>query len=81
MEIVRLVLGHGTRLIAVGLAIGAAAAFGLSRLLDALVFQVAVTDLSAAAAVALLAFVAVAACVIPALRATRVEPVVALRSE
>ena len=79
--IIRLVLAHGARLIAVGLAIGTVAAVGLSRLLEALVFRVTVADASAAGAVALLALVAIAACLAPALRATRVEPVVALRND
>ncbi len=76
-----LVFGHGARLIASGLVIGSAAAFALSGLLASLLFDVTVTDAASAVALAVLAVVALAACTLPAWRATQVDPVVALRVE
>jgi ABC-type antimicrobial peptide transport system permease subunit len=63
-----------------GLAIGIAGSLALSRLLGTLLFGVAPTDVATfAAASALLALVSLAACAVPAWRATRVAPTVALR--
>jgi ABC-type antimicrobial peptide transport system permease subunit len=65
-----------------GAALGLAAAFGLSRSLEALLFQVRPTDLlTFVTVVSVLLLVALFACAIPARRATRVDPVVALRYE
>jgi ABC-type antimicrobial peptide transport system permease subunit len=75
------VLGQGTALIGAGAAIGIAATLLLARLLGDLLYQVTATDTSAGAAVLVLVGVAVVACTVPALRATRVDPVVALRTE
>jgi putative ABC transport system permease protein len=81
-DLLRLVLGHATKLIAVGVAAGLAAALWLTRLLRGLLFGVASDDLSTFIAVScLLVLVAIAACAIPARRAVRVDPVVALRYE
>jgi putative ABC transport system permease protein len=81
-ELLGLVLGHGGKLVAAGLLAGLAAAFWLSRLLSGLLFGVTPGDPSTFAAVALLlALVALAACSIPASRATRVDPIIALRYE
>jgi putative ABC transport system permease protein len=80
-EIIRVVVQQGARLIAAGVLLGVAAAFGMSRLLQSLLFGVEATDPSGALPVVLLAVVALAACAVPAIRATRVEPVVALRNE
>jgi hypothetical protein len=81
-ELLRLVLGHGTKLIVAGVAGGLAAAFALTRLIRGLLFGVEATDVPTFAVVSvLLVLVAVAACVIPARRATRVDPIVALRYE
>ena len=80
-EIVRLVMANGVRMIGLGIVIGLTASIGLSRLLSQLLFGVSGIDASAAAAVLLLAVVALAACCVPALRATRVNPVEALRNE
>ena len=81
-SIQRLVLRDGCVLIAAGLAAGTAGAFLVSRVLQTLLFEVQPGDpLTFAAAGALLGFVGVAACYVPAHRATRVEPVVALRTE
>jgi predicted permease len=80
-DILGVVLGHGLRLVVVGLVLGIAAAAALSRLLEALLFGVTTTDPASAMAVALLAAVAVLACLVPALRATRVDPVIALRAD
>ncbi len=67
-------------LIAAGIVVGVAGAYGLTRLLQGLLFQVKSTDWRAyAGAVALLSIVAVAAAIIPARRGARVDPVVALR--
>jgi putative ABC transport system permease protein len=68
-------------MIALGLVIGGAAAALLSRYLETQLFQVARTDPSGFLAVGLLAVVAVAACCVPAYRATRVNPVSALRTD
>ena len=70
---------HGARLIVIGLALGVGAALALSRLLESLLFGVSTIDPSAAVAVALLAVVACLACLLPALRATWVDPMAALR--
>jgi predicted permease len=81
IEIVRRVLRDGAWRVAIGAAIGLAATTGLARLLAGLVYGVGTFDVSALLAVAALVLVAMAACGIPAMRATRVDPAVALRSE
>jgi ABC-type antimicrobial peptide transport system permease subunit len=69
-------------LIAAGIALGIAGAYGLTRFLQDLLFEVKATDWHAyACAVALLAMVAVIAALIPARRGARVDPAVALRQE
>jgi predicted permease len=80
--VLRLVLGHGVRMALLGVLIGAAAALGLTRLMANQLFGVTAHDpLTFAAVVLLLILVAVAACYFPARRATRVDPIVALRHD
>jgi putative ABC transport system permease protein len=82
LHVLRLVFGQGFVLLAIGTAIGLVGAFGLTRLMHSLLFEVTPTDpLTYSAVVVLLAVVALFACYIPARRATRVEPLVALRYE
>jgi len=81
-DVMRHVLKHGSRLTAAGVAIGIAAALALTRLIRALLFGVSANDSPTFAAVAIfLAVVALAACYIPARRATRVDPITALRCQ
>ena len=76
------ILGQGLRLTGVGLVVGLAAAVGLTRLLQAQLFNIEPTDPSTMVAVSIfIAIVALIACYIPAARATRVDPMVVLRDE
>lgn len=82
VDILRLVLIEGAKMTAVGLLVGLAASFGLTRLVANLLFGVSPTDpLTLAAVIVLLAAVSLLACYLPARRATAVDPLIALRSE
>jgi putative ABC transport system permease protein len=77
-----MVLGQGMKLALPGLAIGLLAAVWGTRWLEKLLFEVSATDKAMFALIAvLLIFVASLACFIPARRATKVDPMIALRSE
>lgn len=81
-DLVRLVLGNALRLITVGLVIGVAASALLARSLEALLFGVAPMDpVTFLTTPAVLTLVALLACLIPAVRALRTDPIAALRSE
>jgi predicted permease len=81
-DVFKLIIGQGMLLVAVGVALGLAASFALTRLITTLLFGVtptnAITFIASAAGLALLALLA---CYIPARRATKVDPLVALRYE
>ena len=81
-DILRLILGHGAKMALAGIIIGAAAALGLTRLMASQLFGVSPRDpFTFVAVAALLLIVALVACYIPARRAMRVDPMVALRYE
>ena len=81
-DVLRMVVGQCMRLAIAGVAIGLLAAFGLTRLMSSLLFGVTPTDGITFAAVSLsLLLVALLACFIPARRATKIDPLVALRYE
>ncbi|MGH9750818.1 MAG: ADOP family duplicated permease [Candidatus Polarisedimenticolia bacterium] len=82
VEVFGLVIRHGVRLAAAGLLPGVAGAFALTRVLENMLFEVEPTDPATfATAIVLLTAVAMLACVIPARRATRVDPILWLRQE
>ncbi len=81
-DILRMVLRQGGKLAAVGIGVGLLASFGLTRLMATMLFGVSATDpLTLAAVVFVLLLVVLLACWIPARRAMRVDPMVALRYE
>ena len=81
-DVVRLVLGEAAALAAAGVAAGLAGAFAMTRLMQSLLFGVTTTDATTFAGISALLFAtAVAASYIPTRRATRVDPMVALRYE
>ncbi len=81
-SVLRLVFGDGLKMTVTGVAVGLLAAFGLTRLLTGMVYGVSTTDPATFATIAvLLVVVALLACYIPARRATKVDPLTALRYE
>ena len=81
-DVLRMILLHGTWMAIAGIALGVATSFGLTRLMRSMLFETTPTDAASfsLAAIALLG-VALLACVVPAHRATRVDPLTALRHE
>jgi putative ABC transport system permease protein len=81
-DVLKLVLRHALLLVALGGVIGLAGAYAASRFLKSLLFEVAPTDFTVFLAVpVVLVLVALVACIVPARRATKVDPLVALRHE
>ena len=81
-DVLGLVVGQGSRLVALGLAFGLPLAFGLTRLLSSLLFQVGAADpLTYLALVLGLGGIALLACYVPARQASRVDPMISLRYE
>jgi len=81
-HVLRLVFGQSLVMLAIGTVIGLAGAFALTRLMSTLLFEVTATDpLTYVSVVGLLTIVALLACYIPARRAAKVDPLIALRYE
>ena len=81
-EVVRMVVQQGMAIAVAGIAVCAAAAAGLTRAMESLLYEIAPTDgLTFGVVCSVLAAAAFAACCLPALRASKVDPVVALRYE
>jgi putative ABC transport system permease protein len=81
-DVLKLIVGKGMLLTVIGIVLGLLGAFGITRVMQALLFEVSATDWVTFTAVAtLLAFVGLLAAAIPARRATKVDPLVALRYE
>jgi ABC-type antimicrobial peptide transport system permease subunit len=82
LDVLKLVLRNGMTLVVIGIALGLAGAFALTRLMVTLLFGVTPTDtLTIGLVSVVLIAVAFLACFIPARRATKVDPLVALRYE
>ena len=82
MDVLKLVVRNGMSLAVIGVVVGLVGAFALTRLLQSLLFEVTPTDITTYSTVTLgLLLIALFACYIPARRATKVEPLVALRYE
>ena len=81
-DVLGLVMKQGAGMVAFGIAVGLATAFALTRLMASLLFGVTATDIPTFVSVTIILFgVALAACYIPARRATRVDPIQTLRYE
>ncbi len=81
-DVLMLIVGHGMILTLIGIVVGLGAAFALTRLMSSLLFDVSVTDLTTFAIFsASLTAVALVACTVPARRALKVDPMIALRYE
>ena len=81
-DVLSLILGQGLRTVAIGLVIGLAGSLAITRAVESMLFGVSATDpVTFTGVVLLLAGVALLACYLPALRATKVDPMVALRYE
>jgi putative ABC transport system permease protein len=82
MAVLKLIIGQGVRLTLIGLALGIGASLAITRVMSALLFGVSATDPLTFVIIAfLLTGVALLACLVPALRATKVDPIIALRYE
>jgi predicted permease len=81
-DVLRLVIRHGMGMTSIGLTLGLVASFALTRFIESLLFGVSATDPPTFAVIAIaLTMVALLACYLPARRATRVDPLIALRCE
>jgi putative ABC transport system permease protein len=81
-DVIALVFGSGARIVGLGLVIGLAGSVAFARVLRTLLFNISEADpLNLLVVSVLLAFVALTACALPARRATRVDPMIALRNE
>ncbi len=81
-DVLRMIMGQGMTVIGIGIAIGLAAAFLLMRFMNSLLFGVSATDpFTFAGITAVLIAAGLLACYVPARRATKVDPLIALRSE
>jgi putative ABC transport system permease protein len=81
-EVLKMIAGQGMAVVFIGIVIGIVSSLALSRWMESLLFGVSATDpLTFIAIPIILSAVALAACAVPALRATKVDPMVALRYE
>jgi ABC-type antimicrobial peptide transport system permease subunit len=81
-DVIRLIVGQGLRLVAVGLVLGLAGALGVARLLEGLLFEVSPWDVATyLGALTVLGVAALLATVIPAIRAATIAPLIALQEE